>query len=132
MNARPLGLFNLMRLVLCGWAATAGAQAVYPNRAVRVIGPYAPGGTTNYAARQIVQKLTEQTQQSFFVENKTGASGTIGTDLVAKAAPDGSAVTNAAFKPGSQNLVMTESASGNVLVASLPAEGLGLSSHQVL
>lgn len=65
------------------------AQAGYPEKPVRIVVPYAPGGTTDYAARQIAQKLTEQTKQSFFVENKTGASGTIGTDLVAKAAPDG-------------------------------------------
>lgn len=92
MTARFLSLLNLMRLMplmLCGFAATAWAQASYPNKAVRIIVPYAPGGTTDYAARQIAQKLTEQTQQSFFVENKTGASGTIGTDMVAKAAPDG-------------------------------------------
>lgn len=65
------------------------AQGSYPDKPVRIIVPYAPGGTTDYAARQIAQKLTEQTRQSFFVENKTGASGTIGTDMVAKAAPDG-------------------------------------------
>jgi tripartite-type tricarboxylate transporter receptor subunit TctC len=65
------------------------AQASYPEKPVRIVVPYAAGGTTDYAARQIAQKLTEQTKQSFFVENKTGASGTIATDLVAKAAPDG-------------------------------------------
>ena len=68
---------------------TAGAQTAWPEKPVRIIVPYAPGGTTDYAARQIAQKLTEQTKQSFYVENKAGASGTIGTDLVAKAAPDG-------------------------------------------
>ena len=67
----------------------AAAQNAWPDKPVRIIVPYAPGGTTDYAARQIAQKLTEQTKQSFFVENKTGASGTIGTDAVAKAAPDG-------------------------------------------
>lgn len=65
------------------------AQTSWPEKPVRLVVPYAPGGTTDYAARQIAQKLTEQTKQSFFVENKTGASGTIGTDMVAKAAPDG-------------------------------------------
>ena len=68
---------------------TAGAQTTWPDKAVRIVVPYAPGGTTDYAARQIAQKLTEQTRQTFYVENKTGASGTIGTDMVAKAAPDG-------------------------------------------
>lgn len=66
------------------------APAPWPDRPVRLIVPYAPGGTTDFAARQIAQKLTEQTGKSFYVENKAGASGTIGTDLVAKSAPDGS------------------------------------------
>lgn len=66
----------------------ASAQA-WPEKPVRMVVPYAPGGTTDYAARQIAQKLTEQTGVSFFVENKAGASGTIGSNFVAKSAPDG-------------------------------------------
>lgn len=61
----------------------------WPSRPVRLVVPYAPGGTTDYAARQIAQKLTEQTGASFYVDNKAGASGTIGANFVAKAAPDG-------------------------------------------
>lgn len=56
------------------------AQTTWPDKPVLIVVPYAPGGTTDYVARQIAQKLTEQTKHSFFVENKTGASGTIGTD----------------------------------------------------
>ena len=67
----------------------AAGQPVWPDKPVRLVVPYAPGGTTDYAARQIAQKLTEQTGKSFYVENKAGASGTIGSDLVAKSAPDG-------------------------------------------
>lgn len=66
------------------------AQTNWPDKPVRLIVPYAPGGTTDFAGRQIAQKLSDQTGKSFFVENKSGASGTIGTDLVAKSAPDGS------------------------------------------
>ncbi|RUP27425.1 MAG: tripartite tricarboxylate transporter substrate binding protein [Curvibacter sp.] len=65
------------------------AQTTWPDKPVRIVVPYAAGGTTDFAARQVAQKLTEQTGQSFFVENKTGASGTIGSNFVAKAAPDG-------------------------------------------
>ncbi|KAB2901602.1 MAG: tripartite tricarboxylate transporter substrate binding protein [Burkholderiaceae bacterium] len=79
----------LCGLLLASLGTLAQAQAVWPEKPVRIVVPYAPGGTTDYAARQIAQKLTEQTRQSFFVENKAGASGTIGTDLVAKSAPDG-------------------------------------------
>ncbi len=80
-------------LILCA-AAAAGlpalaADAAWPSKPVRLVVPYAPGGTTDYAARQIAQKLSEQTGASFYVENKAGASGTIGSSLVAKSAPDG-------------------------------------------
>ncbi len=77
-----------LALALAG--SGAHAQSTWPDRPVRLIVPYSPSGTTDYAARQIAQKLTEQTGKSFYVENKVGASGTIGSDLVAKAAPDGS------------------------------------------
>lgn len=62
----------------------------WPSRPVRLVVPYAPGGTTDYAARQIAQKLTEQTGVSFYVDNRAGASGTIGSNFVAKVTPDGS------------------------------------------
>lgn len=65
------------------------AQTAWPDKSVKLIVPYAPGGTTDFAARQIAQKLTEQTGKSFFVENKAGASGLIGTDVVAKSPADG-------------------------------------------
>jgi tripartite-type tricarboxylate transporter receptor subunit TctC len=74
---------------VCAFPIAAGAQSAWPEKPVRIVVPYAPGGTTDYAARQIAQKLSEQTKKTFYVENKPGASGTIGTDLVAKAAPDG-------------------------------------------
>ncbi|MBT2321037.1 tripartite tricarboxylate transporter substrate binding protein [Variovorax paradoxus] len=86
---------SIQRRALLACAATlavlpAMAQSSWPDKPVRLVVPYAPGGTTDYAARQIAQKLTEQTGKSFYVENKAGASGTIGSDMVAKAAPDGS------------------------------------------
>ncbi len=61
----------------------------YPARQVRVVVPFAPGGPTDIFARLIVQKLTEQFGKQFYVENVGGASGSIGTAQVAKAAPDG-------------------------------------------
>lgn len=71
--------------------ATAAAQAAnWPDRQVRIVVPYSAGGTTDFAARQIAQKLGEQTGKSFYVDNKAGGSGTIGTLQVAKAPPDGS------------------------------------------
>ncbi len=79
------GLMSLASLVM----ASIGFAQSYPDRPVKIVVPYSAGGTVDYSARQIAQKLTEITKQSFFVENKTGASGTIATNYVAKAAPDG-------------------------------------------
>ena len=64
------------------------AQA-YPARPIRVIVPYAPGGTSDILARQIGPKLTESWAQPVLVENKPGANGNVGADFVAKSAPDG-------------------------------------------
>jgi tripartite-type tricarboxylate transporter receptor subunit TctC len=67
---------------------TASAQG-YPNKPVRLIVPFAPGGFTDVVARILGQKLSAAMGQQFIVENKAGAGSTIGTDFVAKAAPDG-------------------------------------------
>lgn len=74
---------------LCLLAGTANAQAVWPNRIVKIIVPYAPGGAVDLVTRKMAQKLTEQTSQSFVVENKPGATGTIGATFVAQAQADG-------------------------------------------
>lgn len=69
---------------------TLGAQAQnWPDKPVRLVVPYAPGGTTDFSARLVADRLSQLTGKSFFVENKAGASGTIGTVMVAKSAPDG-------------------------------------------
>jgi tripartite-type tricarboxylate transporter receptor subunit TctC len=70
--------------------AVGGARAQsYPAKPVRVVVAFAPGGTTDILARLYSQKLTASTGQQFIVDNRTGAGGTIGTDIVAKSAPDG-------------------------------------------
>jgi tripartite-type tricarboxylate transporter receptor subunit TctC len=66
----------------------AFAQA-YPVRPVRIIVPYPPGGATDVMARTVAQKLSEFWQQPAVVENKPGASGTVGSEIVAKSAADG-------------------------------------------
>jgi tripartite-type tricarboxylate transporter receptor subunit TctC len=65
------------------------AQAQYPNRAVKLVVPFPPAGATDIVGRIVAQKLGEQMGQSVVVENKPGAGGSIGSDLVAKSAPDG-------------------------------------------
>jgi len=70
-------------------AWTVVAHSAYPEKAVKIVVGFAPGGTTDLTARFIAQALTEQMGKPFVVENRTGASGTIAYDMVAKSAPDG-------------------------------------------
>ena len=65
------------------------AQEVYPNRAVRMIVPYAPGGTTDILGRLVAQRLSELWKQPVLVDNRAGASGSIGANLVAKSPANG-------------------------------------------
>jgi tripartite-type tricarboxylate transporter receptor subunit TctC len=67
----------------------AKAQEAWPVKPVRMIVPFAPGGPTDVAARLITQRLTESLGQQVYVENKAGANGSIGSEVTAKAAPDG-------------------------------------------
>lgn len=70
--------------------AAAGAAAQnYPSKPVRVIAPFPAGGGIDFIARALTPKLSEYLGQGFVVDNRSGASGTIGTEAVAKAAPDG-------------------------------------------
>ena len=78
----------LLSFVLGGTATAALAQA-YPNKPIKLIVPFAPGGFTDVVARILGQKLSVSLGQPFVIENKAGAGSTIGTDFVAKAAPDG-------------------------------------------
>lgn len=73
-------------------AVTLGTEAIaqkYPAKPIRLIVPYIPGGATDILAREIAQKLRESLGQPVVVENKPGASAVIGTEMVAKAPPDG-------------------------------------------
>lgn len=65
------------------------AQEKWPNKPVRLIVPLAPGGAIDFVARQCSQVLSQALGQQFFVENRTGAGGTIGMDTAMKSAPDG-------------------------------------------
>ena len=76
-------------LVCASQAALAAAAAEYPIKPVRVIVPFAPGGTNDVAARIVAEKFSERFAQSFVVDNRAGANGVVGAEIVARAAPDG-------------------------------------------
>ncbi len=81
-------LLNALVLA-CTSLLGASAHAAYPDKPVRLIVPWAPGGSTDAIARAIAQRMSQTLGQSVVVDNRAGASGQIGTDTAAKAAPDG-------------------------------------------
>ncbi len=80
--------FRISFLVVFAAAGSGNAQE-YPQRPVRTIVAYPPGGSTDIIARIIGQKLTERLGQTFIVDNRAGAAGMIGAEIVARATPDG-------------------------------------------
>jgi tripartite-type tricarboxylate transporter receptor subunit TctC len=89
LRRRLFGAAALTTLAaLAGTAPTAYAQA-YPDKPVKLIVPYPPGGATDVIGRVLAQKLSTALGQQFVVDNRAGAGGSLGAGLVAKAAPDG-------------------------------------------
>ena len=85
MSARALLTAALLALL----AGAAAAQDSYPNRAIRIVAPFAPGGPPDVTARILGQRMGELLGQAFLVDNRSGAGGNVGGDAVAKATPDG-------------------------------------------
>jgi tripartite-type tricarboxylate transporter receptor subunit TctC len=82
------GLYGLATLSTLGLASGRANAQTYPEKTVRIVVPYAPGGTTDVTARLVAKSLGERLGQTFVVENRPGAGGSIGHDLIAKAATD--------------------------------------------
>jgi tripartite-type tricarboxylate transporter receptor subunit TctC len=108
-------------LALLGGAVGAGlaprgslAQA-YPERTVKIVVPWAPGGSTDILARIVAEQLRQSLGQPFIVENRAGASGNLGSDVVAKAAPDGYTILFGSMSTHAMN---------HALFASMPFNGV--------
>ena len=86
---RRLVSTTLLALFACAPLASVQAQGSWPTKPVRIVVPFAPGGTTDILARATAAELTKAFGQPFVVDNRAGAGGNIGTEVVAKAAPDG-------------------------------------------
>lgn len=80
---------SFLTLAICGSSPLLTAQTFYPNKPVRVVVPFLPGGAADITARVMGQKLSEQMGQPFVVDNKPGAGGALAADIVAKAPADG-------------------------------------------
>jgi tripartite-type tricarboxylate transporter receptor subunit TctC len=89
MRIRVAAIALSATLLAAGGASAQNPAANYPNKPIRFVVPYTAGGTTDILARIIAAKLTESWGQHVLVDNRPGAGGNIGTDLIAKADPDG-------------------------------------------
>ncbi|HUP95492.1 MAG TPA: tripartite tricarboxylate transporter substrate binding protein [Burkholderiales bacterium] len=88
MTAR-IRLTPLICIFVSGVAGAQGTAPDYPNRPVRWIVPFAPSGPTDLMSRAVAEKLTQRLGQQFVVDNRSGAGGNIGAEVVARSAPDG-------------------------------------------
>ncbi len=86
---RRLTLHALIAAALSGAAPWVMAQDVWPNKPVRLVVPFAPGGSTDVIARMLGQQLSLYWGQPVLIENRAGAGGNVGADVVAKSTPDG-------------------------------------------
>ena len=86
---RNLVLGISLACAACWAQAQTATSAVWPSKTIRIIVPYPTGGVSDNATRVLAERLTKALGQTVVVENRAGAGGTVGTDIVAKAAPDG-------------------------------------------
>ena len=105
--------------------AQSWAQAAWPNKAVRIVVPYAPGGANDILARVLAEKLTPVLGQPVLVENKPGAGAMVGSDFVAKATPDGYTLLMAASGPMVFNPVLVAKLPYNPLTDLAPISIVG-------
>lgn len=94
LTRRAAYALAVLMTALCGGVhAAAGDASAYPTRPIRIIVAYPPAGTTDILARLVAHKMNEAWRQPVIVENRPGANGNIGTDIAARATPDGYTIT---------------------------------------
>jgi tripartite-type tricarboxylate transporter receptor subunit TctC len=109
-------------------AAVANAQS-YPTRPIRLVVPFAPGGSADFVARLVGHELSQSWGQQVLVENKPGASGMIGNELVARSAPDGYTLTIGTLGPFAVNQTLFDKVPYDNVRDFAPITLTGISSH---
>jgi tripartite-type tricarboxylate transporter receptor subunit TctC len=99
MTHKRKTLVGVALLMLAGLCTSVQAQTAWPNKAIRIVVPYAPGGANDILARVVAEKLAPALGQPVLVENKPGAGAAVGTELVVKSPPDGYTLLMAASGP---------------------------------
>lgn len=89
MNCLPRILLTAAALGSALWLNAQAQTAAWPDKPIRFIVPYTPGGGTDTVTRHITERITQDSKWTFIVDNKAGGGGNIGLDIVAKAKPDG-------------------------------------------
>ena len=113
LNPKKLSMTHSCRALVTSIAAAlalcvlpAAAQSSFPDRTVKIVVPFAPGGSSDSATRILAEQLATKWKQSVVVENKPGANGSIGAAQVVRAAPDGTTLLLAPVSIGSVNLFL--------------------------
>jgi tripartite-type tricarboxylate transporter receptor subunit TctC len=119
--------FFFAALTLC--ISLSAAAQPYPNRPIRLVVPFAPGGSADLVARLLGQSLAESWGQQVIVDNRPGASGMIGNDLVAKSAPDGYTLTIGTLGPFAVNQTLFAKVPYDNVRDFAPITLTGISSH---
>ena len=125
---RPSRLLAL----LCLFAATSALAQAWPTRPLRLIVPYPPGGGTDLVARSVAARVAEGLGQPIVVENRGGAGGVIGTDLMAKAAPDGYTLGIANLSTHATSVVLQKDLPFHPLKSFAPISMIGSASFVLL